>query len=320
MTMHISSAEPFRRPVKKPRALRAGDTIAFVSPASPVKPEEFVESTELFVQSGYRVKVYPHAWDRSGYLAGPDEARASDLQSAFDDPEAQAVYCTRGGYGCSRLLPLIDFDRMARAGKLFIGFSDITVLHLALNRRGLPTLHGPMALTLHYAREPWVYDSLLRALKGDLTVPPEAGVAETAVGGKAVGQTVGGCLCLLCDTLATCEPLDTQGKILFIEDVDEAPHRIDAMFTHLLNTGQLQSAAGIVVGEMTRTDEKGDAAIGIAPWREIVREKLLRAGVPAVIGYQFGHVKGMLTVGLGVEVELDADAGTIRYLEGVCET
>ena len=302
----------------KPRALRPGDTVALVSPASPIAVDKLTETIQLLESEGYRVKVAPHALLENDYLAGPDAGRAKDLQDAFENPEINAILCSRGGYGCARLLPYLDFDRMAASGKLFAGFSDITTLHLALNRKGLPTLHAPMALTLHYERPPWVIDAFKRALKGDLNSPSEAPAAETITGGVASGKSVGGCLCLLTDSIGTEHALDAEGKILFIEDVDEAPHRIDAMLTHLLNTGILQKAAGIVIGEMTGSDELASEGIGGRSWRAIVEDRVGGLGIPAVVNFPFGHVKAMLTVGLGLAVELDANAGSIRYLEMLC--
>lgn len=303
----------------KPRALKPGDTISLVTPASPLEGEKLDKAITLLCEAGYRTKLSPHALDSTGYLAGADRDRAADLQDAFDDPETAAVLCNRGGYGSARLLPYLDLDKIAATRKLFIGFSDITALHAALNRRGLATLHAPMSLTLHYDREPWVYDSFLRALKGDLTPPAEAPMAQTVVGGSVEAETAGGCLCLLTDGIGTPEELDAEGKILFIEDVDESAHRVDAMFTHLRNAGILQNAAGVVVGEMTRTEEKTDASIGALPWQEIVSERLSDLPVPSVIGYPFGHYKSMLSVGLGVRAKLDADAGSVTYLEALCE-
>jgi muramoyltetrapeptide carboxypeptidase len=300
----------------KPRALRPGDTVRLVSPASPIKPEMLGYMTRLLEGEGYKVQISAHALDQANHLAGSDGDRAMDLQEAFADDDVSCVLCTRGGYGCARLFPYLDLDKIAASEKLFAGFSDITTLHIALNRRGLATLHSPMAMTLHYPREPFVYDSFKRALQGDLSEPAEARRAVTVNPGSAEGETVGGCLCLLTDSLGTPEPLEAVGKILFIEDVDEAPHRVDAMFTHLLNSQILQSAAGIVVGEMTRSDDRIDEGIGGTPWREIVAERIAGLGVPAVLDYPFGHAKDMLTVGLGLKARLNADTGRVTYLEG----
>jgi muramoyltetrapeptide carboxypeptidase len=302
----------------KPCALKLGDTVALVSPASPVSNEKLEAMIGLLGEQGYRVKVSKHALDKNGYLAGSDKNRAEDLQRAFADPTISAVICTRGGYGSARILPHLDIDEMAGARKLFGGFSDITSIHLALNNRGLPTLHSPMALTLHYPRAPWVVDSFLRSLKGDLTIPSDAPHGNTIKGGIAEGVSAGGCMCLLTDAIGTPDAFEPEGKILFLEDVDEAPHRIDAMLTHLKSSGILDRISGLVVGEMTRTDEKADQTIGHGDWKEIFRERLRELNIPSIIDFPFGHAKNMLTLGLGVRVELNADLGTVRYLESIC--
>lgn len=296
------------------RALQPGDTVALVSPASPLDEDKLSAATRILKDEGYRVRVFPHALDREDYLAGSDADRATDLMASFDDPEIAAVLCTRGGYGCARLFPYLDLDRMAASGKPIIGFSDVTTLHLALLRRGVATIHAPMAVTLHYDREPWVYESFRRVLRGDLATPSDAPRARTLVPGSAEGETTGGCLCLLTDSVGTPEALETEGRILLIEDVDEAPHRVDAMLTHLRNAGLLQRCAGLVIGEMTRTDEKIDASIGGRSWREIVHDRVGDLGIPAVIDFPFGHApRGMLTVPFGIRARLDADAGTLTF-------
>lgn len=302
----------------KPRALRPGDTIGIVSPASGIDEERLTKGLDLIRARGFKTKLYPHVLDQHYYLAGKDEDRAKDLMDAMLDPETQAVACARGGYGCARLFPHLDLDKMAASGKMLMGFSDITTLHLALNQRGLVTFHTPMPLTLAYDREPWVYESFFSLIQGDASLPQGAKKAETLVPGTAEGEVTGGCLCLLCDSIGTPNSLETQGKILVIEDVDENPHRIDAMFTHLLNAGLLQACAGICIGEMTNTDSKEDPTMGGMPWREIVADRVQSLGIPTVINFPFGHMKTMLSLPLGIRARLDADAGTLTYLESPC--
>lgn len=305
--------------VRRPRALQPGSEIRVVSPASALTREEVARGQALLEAQGYRVTFAPHAFDRAGYLAGSDADRAADLMAAFLDPEVACVFCSRGGYGSVRLLDRLDLDAMAASGKLFAGFSDITTLHLALNRRGLTTLHAPMLLTLGTEREPWVEESLLRMLRGDVTQPETAPRAVTVSGGTAEGETAGGCVILLADAIGTADALDARGKIVFLEDVDENPHRVDAMLTHLRRSGSLDGVAGLVVGEMTRTDERVDPKIGAMPWREIVFDRLGDLDVPMVVDFPFGHAKNMLSVPFGVRARLDADAGTVTYLESYCE-
>jgi len=288
--------------VLKPRSLRPGDTVMMVSPASPVSADGISATINILESAGYNVRLGAHALDTEGYLAGSDVDRASDLMVAFEAADVNAVLCSRGGYGCARLIPHLDFDRMAASRKMFVGFSDVTSLHLALNRRGLCTFYAPMALTLGFERKEWVFESWLKCLRGEdpLSVPYPP--ANTLVAGKAIGRTVGGCLCLLTDSIGTENSLEAEGKILLIEDVDEAPHRIDAMLTHLLNAGILQRAAGIVVGEMTRTEDSVDQSIGASPWREIFTDRVGRLGIPTVVDFPMGHMKNMLSLPLGVTV------------------
>lgn len=304
--------------VRKPRALKPGSRIRVVSPASPAKEEKLGRMSELLEGEGYIVERSRNILADNVYLAGTDQQRAEDLMEAFGDPTIDAVLCSRGGYGCARLFPYLDLNQMACAGKLFVGFSDITTLHIALNRRGLPTVYAPMAITFNAEREPYVIESFKRALKGEIETPADAPPGETITPGIAEAHVTGGCLCLITDSLATPESINCEGKIVLIEDVDEHPHRIDAMLTHLLNAGQIQKAAGIVVGEMTGTDEKPDESIGGKPWKAIVEERLKPLGIPAIINFPFGHAKNMLSLPLGVRARLDANKGTLTYLESPC--
>lgn len=306
-------------PVIKPRALKPGDTLAVVSPASPIEPEKLQAGLGVIESWGYRTQLLPNALKRSEYLAGSDAERAADLMEAFANPDYAAVLCARGGYGCARLLPYLDLGRIVQSRKMLMGFSDITSLHVPLNNLGLVTFHTPMALTLAYEREPWVYDSMKRLLAGNATRPGDAPAAETITGGTAEGIVTGGCLCLLCDSIGTNHGLQGEGRILMIEDVDEKPHRVDAMLTHLRNTGILQAAAGIVVGEMTGTDNDSDASIGTRPWKSIVKDRLEDLGIPAVMNFPFGHMKTMLSLPFGIRARLDADAGILEFLEPPCD-
>lgn len=304
--------------MRKPHALKPGSHVRVVSPASPISPESTAAGIELLESAGYRVTVGENAYARDGYLAGSDEQRASDLNTAFADPTVDAVVCTRGGYGCSRLMAKLDLDKMAASGKSFVGFSDLTVLHLALNRRGLATFHAPMLITMSVERPDWVKSSFLNLLAGEDSIHPDSPPGDTLVGGVAEGKLTGGCLCLLTDSIATPDPIDFAGKIVLIEDVDEHPHRVDAMLTHLVSTGEIQKAAGIVVGEMTGTDEKPDPKIGAWPWRRIVEDRLGGLNVPLIVGYPFGHCKAMLSLPLGIKVRLDANVGRLTLLESAC--
>ncbi|MCH8275171.1 MAG: LD-carboxypeptidase [Armatimonadetes bacterium] len=303
--------------MSKPPAVRPGDTVAVVAPASPAPLENLKAGLDLLEGRGYRLRLGRCCSPPNERRAWSDEERAKELTDAWFDPEINAVICSRGGYGCARILGALDLDAMAAEPKLFVGFSDITTLHLALNRRGLATLYAPMPLSFAKERKPWVIEGWFAAMEGagPFHLPPEAPRAETLTPGTAEGDVVGGCLCLLCDSLATPEALNAEGRILLIEDANEPPHRVDAMLTHLLNAGVAQSAAGIVVGEMTGTDERREEGASGPPWKEIVAERLGGLGVPTVVNFPFGHHTEMSSLPLGVRARLDADAGILTYLE-----
>lgn len=299
----------------KPRALKPGSHVRIVTPASPLTPEKIADGVKWLEAEGYRVSLGEHVFDKSYYLAGPDETRAADFMDAVRDPDVDCIMCSRGGYGCARMVPFLGLDEIVASGKQVCGFSDVTTLHLALNKRGLVTLHTPMMITLSVERVDWVYKSMSNILKGDNPFPAEHTRADTLVGGTAEGVITGGCMCLMTDSFYTDYELDCRGKIVVIEDVDEHAHRVDAMLTNLINNGQLGQAAGIVVGEMTGTDEMSDEKIGVWPWREIIADRIKPLGIPSVLNYPFGHMKTMLSLPMGVAARLDADAGRLELLE-----
>ena len=299
----------------KPRALKPGSHVRIVSPASPLTMEKISEGIKFLEGEGYKVSLSDHIFESSYYLAGSDEIRAADFMAAVRDPDVDCIMCSRGGYGCARLMPYLNIDEIVESGKQVCGFSDVTTLHLALNKRGLVTLHTPMMITLSVERVDWVYESFRNILKGENPFPVAHTPAETLVPGTAEGVITGGCMCLMTDSFGTDYELDCKGKIVVIEDVDEHAHRVDAMLTNLINNGQLKSAAGIVIGEMTGTDEMADEKIGVWPWREIIADRLKPLGVPAVVNYPFGHMKTMLSLPMGVAARLDANAGRLELLE-----
>jgi muramoyltetrapeptide carboxypeptidase len=274
----------------------------------------------LLENEGLKVRLYPNTFAKTDYLAGSDRDRANDLMTAFTD-DSKAVICSRGGYGCSRLVPYLDREQMAKSQKLLYGFSDITVLHAMLSNRGMPSIHSPMALTLNTPREDWVYQSFRASLYGHDPIPGNIPASKCVVEGECEGFVVGGCLILLADLIGTPDELDMNDKVVVIEGVDDPPHRVDAMLTHLINSGSLQKAKGIIVGEMTRTDlpEKADQGIGSRPWKDIVIERLAPLGIPLIIDFPFGHARNMVTLPLGVRAHLDAESGKLTYLESPCQ-
>jgi muramoyltetrapeptide carboxypeptidase len=311
-----------------PRPLRPGMRIGLVSPASHLfEPDRYRMAMERVRALGYEPRMAPSAQAVHGYLAGPDVARARDLEAMFADPEIDAVWCLRGGYGALRILSHVDFDVIRRNPKVFIGYSDITALHAAIGRLcGLVTFHGPMpgSNVGNQAR-----DDLLRVAgtprpAGLIAAPlapkdPEPGViaadsrVTTITKGKGRGLLVGGNLSLVCRLMGTPFEPDLSDAVLFLEDVGEAVYRIDGMLSQLRLSGRLTSCAGIALGRFTET-EGGSQPVQL-PLETVFRELLGDLGVPVVSGLRFGHVKDGATVPYGVLAELDADAGTLTVLE-----
>lgn len=302
----------------KPRPLRKGDLIALVAPSSAVGEMDLSPTIDWLEGERYRVKVMPHVHGKWRYLAGDDTERAGDILDAFADPEVRAVIGARGGYGCARLVSLLNARRIAESRKLFMGFSDLTTLHLHFGSEGLVTVHGPMGGHIGVFTESWATESLRAVLAGGNPIVPDAPRGESVVSGAAEGVLRGGCLRLLGDSLGTPFAVRGDDAILLIEDVNEAPYRVDATLTHLLNAGVFRNCKGIVLGAMTGTDESDNGESG-ATWREIVQERLAPLGIPLITGFPSGHVMNHLSLPLNLRVRLDAEAGSLQYLESPCE-
>lgn len=303
----------------RPPRLRPGSTVGICAPAGWSKPQRLAEGIAALQAAGLRVKVGRSVFARDGYLAGGDASRAADLNALIADPEVTAVLCARGGYGATRLLPELDLDPLAANPKPVAGFSDITALHLAWARAGVVSLHAPVAEA--DPGDPVAAANLARLLAflqdgsapGVLTQPEGAPPLRTLVSGRAAGVLRGGNLSLLAATCGTPWQLDGQGAILLLEDVGEAPYRIDRMLTQLDQAGALQGVAAVVVGELQgcAVPEGSDG-----PSAEAVFGRWCgRRGIPCFSGLAFGHGRHRLTVPLGVRAEVDAGACALVITE-----
>lgn len=310
----------------KPRRLGRGDLVSLVAPSGSASDAARVEASIRALEGlGLRVKASPHCADARGYLAGEDAARAGELEAAFADPDTAAVFCLKGGYGTPRILDRIDYGVVAAHPKAFIGYSDITALHVAFYQRaGLATIHGPMPssdMVPDFA--PDSRAALERVLFGDETA---AGAFEPVAfrnpgghpfsalsGGVAEGPLVGGNLSLLAAAMGTPYALRAEGKIVFIEDVDEAPYRIDRMLTQLRLAGVFEACAGVVFGAWTRCEPSaGKRSLSIG---EVIEDIVLPCGKPVLAGVEAGHCAPTLTLPLGVRWRLDADSAMLDLLE-----
>lgn len=297
----------------RPPRLRAGSKVAVVAPAGPVSPRLAQRGIEVLRAWGLDVEVGKHVLDRHPslpYLAGRDADRAADLQRAWCDPEVDAVICARGGYGCLRMVDLLDWDAMAAMQpKVFAGSSDVTALHEAFGHRlGVATLFAPMLAGDLF--DPAAQDHLRATLFEPESVQRLTGPATTTVThGVAEGVIVGGNLSLVVAGLAAEDPPPPpDGAIVLLEDVCEAPYRLDRMITQLQRAGWFTGVAGIALGSWADCGEPSDVYA-------VMADLLGSLGIPMVWQLGFGHCPGQLTIPLGVSATLDADAATLTILE-----
>ena len=319
-------ARPAAPPRLLPRALQPGDTIALVSPSSATDERLNLQlSREVMEALGFKVRTGAHYAARRGHLAGSDAARASDINAAFADPDVRAVVAVRGGSGAARLLPLLDYDAIRANPKVLLGYSDITALHSAIHARtGLVTFHGPNGTgswntfntdqfrRLFFEREAMHYRNPVEA--GDELVP-RRNRTLTITGGRAQGELVGGNLTVLTALAGSPYLPDFRGKVLFLEDVAEAPYRVDRMFSTLRLMGALDGLAGFIFGECTDCDP-GDGH-GSLTLDEILDDYIRPLGIPAYRGAMIGHIRQQFIVPVGGRVEMDADDGSFRLTEPV---
>lgn len=314
---------------KRPRALRPGNRVAIVAPASaPYDETRYDRGLEGLRRLGFEPVEAPHARSRMGFLAGSDEERAQDLVWAFEDPTIHGIISLRGGYGVTRILPLLDPEIFRAHPKVFVGYSDITALNaFLLDKADLVSFYGPMAaVEFALGPTPFTENSFLRMLTdprpyGPLGKPDGWQLTETLQGGVAEGELVGGCLTLFEALLGTPWEVNFRGRILFFEDIDAEPYQMDRTLTHLLQAGVLEDVRGIAVGECVGCEhEEGRSHYdNCQTLREVLLERLGPLGVPIVYGIPFGHGQEKATLPLGVRARLDADAGELIILEAAVE-
>lgn len=299
---------------QKPTALKPGDRVAVIATSSPFDEDNLERGLEMLRVQGLVPVLGPHVHARLRYLAGSDADRAADFRWAVTDPSIQGILCARGGYGAARMLPLLDTHAIRAHCKAFVGFSDVTVLHLWLSLQcGWVTFHGPMVGT-RWAGEGLddvTLSSMMDAVRGR-PASIQAPNGQTLHGGRARGRLVGGNLSLLCHSIGTPYEIRTRDRILFVEDVHEAPYRIDRMLTHLRQAGKLRGVRGIVVGEMVDCDAPSDADFTVG---DVIADRLADLTVPVVADFPISHGKPNHTLALGIDYELDADARRLTPLE-----
>jgi muramoyltetrapeptide carboxypeptidase len=310
-----------RRAWITPPALRRGDTIMLVAPASPVDKDVVLRYAKQLEAAGFRVMV-PESLNRvDRYLAGSDAQRSAELNTALRDPKVNAIFPCRGGFGLTRILDRLDYEALRARPKVVTGFSDLTALHLAIARKArVVTFHAPMPefdLWRHDGEFAFAAAAFRRVVFADgyqvgeqgflLTLSADGPRPIKLVGGRVKGRLVGGNLTLICTTLGTPYAIEPEGNILMIEDTGERPYQIDRALSQLRLAGVLDAFAGVVVGQFAKTDEK--------EVERILRDYIGGRKVPAIRNFPFGHTPYNATLPHGGLVELDADAPSLRLLE-----
>lgn len=308
-----------------PPRLNPGAQVALIAPSGPLlERDDLTRASELCVALGYQPRLGPNAGSAYGYLAGTDDQRISDLNAALTSPEVDAVWCIRGGNGMNRIVHRVDFNGFARNPKPVIGYSDITVLLLSLwARTGVVTFHGPIARTPMPNFQRFHFDRVLTSVAPpgrlgahnppqDVLVPTNRRIFSLS-GGKARGRLIGGNLTLVQALIGTPYFPTLDGAILFLEDVDEDVYRVDRMLAHLRLAGALDRLAGVAIGRFTEMSRGGDG--GALGFDEVLHTYFGSLGIPVAVGFPFGHIDDQWTLPVGVEAELDADAGTLSLLE-----
>lgn len=328
-SMAQAAASPATASRLLPLPLNAGDTVALVSPSKATdEPLDLQIAQEVMQALGFKVKTGKHLAARRGHLAGTDAERASDINAMFADKEVKAIICLRGGSGAARVLPLLDYDLIRKNPKILLGYSDITALHNAIHAQtGLVTFHGPNGTgswnsfnadqfrRLFLQRELMQYQNVLDG--GDELVP-RANRTVTITGGTVQGELIGGNMTVLTALAGSPYLPDFTGKILFLEDVEEAPYRIDRMFSTLKLMGALDKIAGFIFGGCT--DCRPSGGYGWLTMDQIFNDHIKPLNVPAYRGAMIGHIKQQFIVPVGGKIELDADAGTFRLLDSVFQS
>ena len=325
LTSFLSPAAPFRSSsVVKPNRLREGDKVGLVSPAAPIhKPRELQIMVESMEALGLDPQLGTHVTDRYGYLAGGDRKRAEDFNRMIRDEDIRGIFLARGGWGSSRILPLLDYEAIRAHPKIIVGYSDGTALLLGIHAKtGLVTYHGPNgasswnSFTVDHLRSVLFEGEAITMRNPQTaadTLVPEKHRIRTIQSGTAEGRLVGGNLTVLTRLIGTGYLPDWEDAIFFTEDVGEDVYRIDRMLTQLKLMDALEAVRGFVFGTCKKCDPR--RLIGGFTLEDVFDQHIGPFDMPAWSGAMIGHLEKKFTVPIGARASIDADRGTITLLE-----
>ncbi|WDV44957.1 LD-carboxypeptidase [Clostridiaceae bacterium M8S5] len=311
--------------INKPKALKKGDTIAIIAPSSPVKNHRYINLLNDVLECyGLNPIMYPSCYAKHGFLAGNDSLRAKDINDAFADKYVNGILCIKGGYGTPRLLPLLDYETIRRNPKVFMGYSDITGLHMVLNQIcRMVTFHGPVGMSDCFVKnkmDEYTKKSIINNIfKTDVIGSVKNPIGEEIItinDGQTYGEIIGGNLSLLVSTLGSPYEIDTRGKILFIEDVGEMYYRLDRMFNSLALAGKFKDCNGIILGTWNKCEkEYEDFSLSL---ETIIDEIIKPYNKPTINNFRAGHIHPQATIAFGTKVRLNATTKEIEFLESAC--
>lgn len=296
----------------KPKRLKEGDKVALTAPAGIVYDEEEFDRMKKELESfGFEVVFGEYVKERFGYLAGTDRQRANDLNRFFADPDIDGIVAVRGGWGCARILPYLDFEMIKNNPKVYCGFSDNTTLHMAfLHRANLISFHGPNGTSDWTDLTKKSFRSVL--MNAEKSVFNSESDIELIFPGTAEGRLMGGNLSILTTTLGTDYQPDTEGAILFVEDIGEPVYKIDRMLVHLNQAGMLDRLAGFIFGRCSNCPDPSNSQFTL---KEVLQQQIQPLGIPAVMGMDISHDPDNFTVPQGVMARFDSGNRSLKLLE-----
>ncbi len=297
-----------------PKLLKQGDNVALIAPGSSI-PEAKIEKAKYnLISLGLKVEEGQFIREKYGYTAGKDYERIADIHWAFGDESIDGIWCIRGGYGCTRLLPFLDYSLIRKNPKILIGYSDITALHMAIFKKsGLSTFHGPVGSSEFTPYTTGYLQKMLFApISGQCIRHKDPNKVITLSPGTAKGKLIGGNLSLISAMCGTKYLPSAKGKIVFLEDIDEKPYSVDRMLIQLEQAWNLKKAKGILLGEFADCDSDSDRSLTLL---ETLENHFKNCGIPVLYNIPLGHIEDQATYPVGIKVSMNADSKEIILLE-----
>ncbi len=297
-----------QKKIIKPPPLLKGGTVGVIAPSGRVDAERLRQGLEWLVSRGMKIVLGKHLEKAHRYFAGTDQERAEDLQEMFENSAVDAIVCARGGVGSARIIPLLNPQSLIQSPKIFVGSSDITSLLLYLHSSfGWLSFHGPMVATMFGGAPSFQMENdFFNLLKGNIFDMRYKGVTNLRTG-NAEGILIGGCLTLICTSIGTSYEIDTDHKILFLEDINEAPFRIDRMLSYLKSLGKFDRVKGVVFGQMPGCHAE--------TLPEIILDILGEYDFPILFGFPSGHGEGTATLPFGLRMRLESNTAKLKMIE-----